>query len=160
MKLPTSLLLLAFSALPLAGAEKRLTRMETAPELSIAFVDVAPGTGTLTTAGNDGWLDVRQVSYKPGSREPVTRMRRQFGIRILRAGEVSTGTARITARLESWDGRATVRLDGRTLTAVPLLVDAHAAVGGVAVHQLEIDVPVSVPAGPLAAAIAWEVTTN
>jgi hypothetical protein len=160
MRIPAALLLLAFSALPLAGAEKRLGRTEIAPELSIAFVDVAPGTGTLTSAGSEGWLDVRQLSHKPGSREPVTRMRRQFGIRVLRAGETSTGTARISARLESWDGRATVRLDGRTLTAAPLLVDAHAAMGGVAVHQLEIEVPVSLPAGPLAAAIAWEVTTD
>jgi hypothetical protein len=159
MKLLAAFLLLAFSVLPLAAAEKRLARTET-PALTIAFVDVAPGAGTLTSAANDGWLDVRELSRKPGSREQVTRMRRQFGIRISRDGEASWGTGRITARLESWDGRATVKLDGRTLTAVPLLVDAHAVVGGVAVHQLEIEVPVSVPAGPLAASIAWEVTTD
>ncbi|HWS71046.1 MAG TPA: hypothetical protein VN605_02985 [Thermoanaerobaculia bacterium] len=159
MKHLATILLLAFSALPLAAAEKRLARVE-AQTLSIAFVDVAPGAGTLTSADNDGWLDVRELSHKPGSREQVTRMRRQFGIQIVRAGDITNGTARITARLESWDGRATVRLDGRVLTAVPVDVDAHAAVGSISVHQLEIEVPVSVPAGPLAASISWEVTTD
>jgi hypothetical protein len=159
MKPLATILLLAFSALPLAAAEKRLARTET-EALSIAFVDVAPGAGTLTAADNDGWLDVHELTHKPGSREQVTRMRRQFGIQIVRAGAITNGTARITARLESWDGRATVRLDGRVLTAVPVLVDGHAAVGSIAVHQLEIEVPVSVPAGPLAASIGWEVTTD
>lgn len=152
--------LAALSALPLAAAEKRLARTET-QTLSIAFVDAASSVGgTLTTANNDGWLDVQQLAHKPGSREAVTRTRKQFGIRIVQAGSLTPGTARITARLESWDGRATVKLDGRVLTAAPLVVDAHAAVGGVAMHQLEIEVPVSVAAGPLAASIAWEVTTD
>ncbi|MCU1349391.1 MAG: hypothetical protein JWO56_2421, partial [Acidobacteria bacterium] len=165
MKTLTSLLLTLtvtlIGATPMQAAGKRMARAETATgTLSIAFVDVAAGPGTLTATANDGWLDVPNVSHKPGSREAVTRIRRQFGIRIVHAGEVAIGTARITARLESWDGRATVRLDGRPLTAVPLLVDAHAPVGSVTVHQLEIEVPVSVPAGPLAASIAWEVTTD
>jgi predicted secreted protein len=159
MKSLAAILLLAFSALSLAAAEKRVARTETST-LAIAFVDVAPAAGTLTAADNDAWLEVHALSHKPGSREAVTRMRRQVGVRIVRSGETAVGTARITARLESWDGRATVRIDGRTLTAAPLLVDAHAAVGAVAVHQLEIEVPVSVPAGPLAASIAWEVTTD
>lgn len=159
MKFLATILLLAFSALPLAAAEKRLARTGT-QALSISFVDVAPGAGTLTSADNDGWLDVHQLTHKPGSHDDVTRMRRQFGIRIVRADAMATGTARITARLESWDGRATVRLDGRVLTAVPVVVDAHAAVGSVVVHRLEIEVPINAPAGPLAASIAWDVTTD
>lgn len=159
MKPLATLLLLAFSALSLAAAEKRVARTETTA-LAIAFVDVASANGSLTTADNDAWLEVRTLSHQPGSHERVTRLRRQVGIRIVGKGEVAAGTARISARLESWDGRATVRIDGRTLTAAPLLVDAHAAIGAVAVHQIEIEVPVSVPAGPLAASIAWEVTTD
>jgi hypothetical protein len=163
MRTFSTLLLAATIALAPASAfagGKRIANGEVQGTLSIAFVDVSAGPGTLTAADNDGWLDVPGLSHKPGSHEPVTRVRRQFGIRVLRAGQAGWGTARITARLESWDGRATVRLDGRPLTAAPLVVDAHAAVGSVAVHQLEIEIPVSVPAGSLATSIAWDVTTD
>jgi hypothetical protein len=40
------------------------------------------------------------------------------------------------------------------------LIDARASVGAMTIHTLEIDVPDSVAAGPLAASISWEVTTQ
>jgi hypothetical protein len=87
-------------------------------------------------------------------------VRRQIGIRIVRSDGTAWGTARVEARLESTDGREKVWIDGQPLTTVPLVVEAHAAVGAVTVHRIEIEVPENVPAGAISASIGWDVTTE
>jgi hypothetical protein len=113
----------------------------------------------MTTAGNEAWVDLHTVTHL-GHREQVTRIRQRFGVRVVRAGGVSFGSAVITARLESWDGRSSVRLNGRPITSVPMTVDAHAEVGTTKFYDLEIEVPTTVADGPLSASIEWEVTTE
>lgn len=128
--------------------------------LTIAFVDGDSSQGSMLPAGNDAWLDLKSVKRMGSSNEKVIRTRHRFGVRVVRAGGMAGGTAVITALLDSWDGRASYRLDGKPLTMAPLVVDAHAAVGTVAFHTLDIEVPVSVAEGPLAASITWQVTTE
>jgi hypothetical protein len=53
-----------------------------------------------------------------------------------------------------------VRIDGQPLSSTPVVVSTRAAVGALSIHTLEIEVPESVAAGPLAASISWEVTTQ
>jgi hypothetical protein len=155
----TALLLCSALSLPLHAGRRRAVAV---PEnaLSITFVDAPSSNSKVTASGTDAWLDLDTVSQRATSRERSIKVRRQFGIRIDRAGAIAAGTAIVTARLESWDGRASVRIDGRPLTAAPFVVNRHAAVGAVTYHTLEIEVPETVPEGPLAAAIAWEVTTE
>ena len=158
--LRTLAILVIIAALPAMAAGRRRAVAPPDDSLSIAFVEAGSGDGSLTGAGSEAWLDLKSVNGLGKSRERVTRIRRRIGVRVMRSGGVAWGTAVITARLESWDGRATFRLDGRSLTAIPIVVDAHAAVGTVVYHTLEIEVPISMPEGPLAASIAWEVTAE
>ncbi|MBV8544783.1 MAG: hypothetical protein JO093_05455 [Acidobacteria bacterium] len=152
-----AMVLLVSAALPVR-AERRRSAAPPEQALSIVFVEAGPGDASLKAAGSEAWLDLNAVNHQGNSRS--TRLRRTFGIRIERAGNATAGTAAIVARLESWDGRATYRLDGRPLTAAPFIVDAHAAVGTVTVHTLDIEIPIEAAAGPLAASIAWEVNSN
>lgn len=77
-----------------------------------------------------------------------------IGVRLThRSG--ATGFARLRASVAG-DGRAAVRVDGLTLTSVPRLVEARAAVGGTGRHRIEIVVPASAPEGALATSIVWE----
>ena len=125
--------------------------------LSIEFVELRTGP-SLVVAGSDAWMDVETVSRQPGtSGGNVVRVRRQFGIRIVRAG-VALGAATVTARLESPDGRSAVRVDGQLLTNAPVVISARVPIGTVTSHGLEIEVPDSVSAGPLAVSISWEVS--
>jgi hypothetical protein len=149
--------LLLSAALPLR-AERRRAAAPPEETLSIAFVEVGSGDESLKAAGSEAWLELNAVIHSGNER--TTRLRRRIGIRIERAGNATAGTAVIVARLESWDGRATYRLDGRPLTAAPFIVDAHAAVGTVTVHTLDIEIPTEAAAGPLAASVAWEVNRN
>ena len=158
MKIIALALCLAAS-LPLYAARRRAAAPPSAA-LSIEFVDVPAAGTTLIAAGSDAWVDMKTVSQQAGSMGKSVRVRRQFGIRILRAGGVSWGTATVTVRLNSPDGRSSVRIDGQVLSSTPVVVSARAAVGALSINTLEIEVPESVAAGPLAASISWEVTTQ
>jgi hypothetical protein len=158
LKIVVLALCLAVS-LPLQ-ADRRHAAAPPADALSIQFVDVPAAGATLMTAGSDAWVDLKSLSQQAGSTGKSIRVRRQFGIRLIRAGGVSWGTATVTARLESPDGRSSLRIDGRPVAAAPVVIDARAAVGATTIHTLEIEVPDSVPSGPLAASISWEVTTQ
>ncbi|MGA8806815.1 MAG: hypothetical protein WB973_02985 [Thermoanaerobaculia bacterium] len=155
----TALALCIAVSLPLYAARQRAAAppVET---LSIEFVDVPAAGAALIAAGADAWIDLRTVSQRAGSTGKSMRVRRQFGIRLLRAGAVSWGTAIVTARLNSQDGRSSVRIDGKPVAGMPVVIDARASVGAMTIHTLEIEVPDSVAEGPLSASISWDVTTQ
>jgi hypothetical protein len=163
MKTRVKILALALclaASLPLYAGRRRSTAPPAAA-LSIEFVDVPAVAGsTLIAAGSDAWVDLSAVSRQAGSTETSVRVRQQFGVRIVRAGSTSWGTATITARLDAPDGRSSLRIDGRPLTGTPMVVEARAAVGALTIHTLEIEVPGSAAPGPLAASISWEATAQ
>jgi hypothetical protein len=128
--------------------------------LSIEFVDVAGEGSAFMAAGSDAWLETDAVSKRAGSTGRSTRVRRRFGVRILRAGAVSWGTATVTARLSSPDGRSSMTIDGQRLGSTAIVVNPRAAVGTMTIHTLEIEVSDSVAEGPLSASISWEATTQ
>jgi hypothetical protein len=147
-------------ALPASAARKRAVAPVAGDTITIVFVSAPAGDESFTSAGGDAWLDVKDVAHHGGAREHSTRVQRRFGIRLVRTSNSSQGTAAITAHLEASDGRTSIRLDGKTLTTGPIVVDAHAAIGAVSFHTLEIEVSDAVAPGPIAASIAWEVNAQ
>lgn len=144
-------------AMPLhAGRRRAVAPPNTA--LSIEFVHIPAPGATLIASGSDAWLDVNTISQEAGVMGKALRVRRQFGLRVLRAGGGSWGSAIVTARLGSLDGRSSLRIDGQPLTSTPIVIDSNAAVGVTAVHTMEIEISDTVAAGPLESSIAWEVT--
>jgi hypothetical protein len=129
-----------------AGGRRRsaATSPSVRDEVSIAFVGVTGG-------GREAVMDAGRVAQ--------FRTRRVFGIRLDAPG-ASSGTATLRAYLESFDGRATVRIDGITLGLVPRVIDAQAPLGSITMHTLEIEIPPTVPEGAFASAVRWDVTTN
>src|SRR3954453_251907 len=152
-----AIVLLVSATLPLT-AQRRRAAAPPEETLSIVFVEAGSSDASLKAAGSEAWLDLNAVTHEGSARS--TKLRRKFGIRIERAGNATAGTAAIVARLEAWDGRATYRLDGRPLTAAPFVVDAHAAVGTVTIHTLDIEIPTEAAAGSLSASVTWEVNSN
>jgi hypothetical protein len=152
-------LLAVVMALPASAARRRSAAPVVSDALSIVFID--GGTdASFTSAGTDAWLDVKDVAHNAGSGRRGTRVQRRIGIRVVRTSGTATGTATVTARLDSSDGRTSMRLDGKPLTEAMLIVDPHAAIGSVAFHILEIEVSDAIAPGPIAAAITWEVTAQ
>jgi hypothetical protein len=130
------------------------------PALSIQFVDVATEGAVFMAAGSDAWIDTDAMSKRAGSTGQSMRVRSRFGVRILRAGAMSWGTATVTARLNSPDGRSSITIDGQRLGNMAIVVSPRAAVGTVTIHTIEIEVSDSVAEGPLSASIHWEVTAQ
>lgn len=147
-------------ALPLQAERRRAVAAAQPDALSIQFVDVPAAEPSLFAVGSDAWVDMKTLSKHAGSTGTSMNVRRRFGVRVLRAGGVSWGTATITARLESQDGRSSLRIDGQPLGSTPVVIERRATVGAMTIHTLDIEVTDSVAAGPLMASIAWEVTTQ
>lgn len=153
-------LLAALLALPASAERRRPAAPVVSEALAIVFVDAPAADAGFAAAGGEAWLDVKDLAHLAGSHERGTRVQKRFGVRVVRTGNAASGTAMITARLESSDGRTSMRLDGKPLTAAPAVVDAHAAIGAVTFHTIEIEITDAVPAGPIAASISWEVTAQ
>jgi hypothetical protein len=142
MKTLLSILLAALLAAPASAGGRRRTAVS-APGggVTIAFVGVSMGSGA------DAVLDAGRLSKT---------QRRTFGIRLDGPGK----TATLRASLETVDAQCTVRVDGIVLGLAPKTIAAHAPLGSVATHTLEIEVLASAPEGAFAAAVRWEVSTN
>ena len=136
------ILLAALLAAPAsAGGRRRAAVSAPRDEMTIAFVGVTAGGGA------DALIDAG----------PTSRLRRRaFGIRVDGPGR----TATLRASLESFDGRCIVRVDGIELGTAPKVIAAHAPLGSVTNHTLEIVVPASAPEGAFAASVRWEVSND
>jgi hypothetical protein len=139
--------LLILSMPAIAGGRRR-TAASPAPaeEMTIVFVG-------LSSNGSDALYDAGVASRPRGV------IVRTFGIRI-DAGTRMTGTAVLRAWLVSNDGRSTIRIDGKLLGSQPQIIDAHAPLGHVTTHRLEIEVPAGVAEGSFGSSIRWEGSTE
>jgi hypothetical protein len=154
--LAITLLVLLASTRPARAEKRRATAPPADDSVNIAFIDVDSNDASMTAAGSEAWLDLKTVTHAGAAGERMTIIRRRIGIRLVRTNALASGTATISVRLESWDGRATYRIDGKQLSSAPVTIDTRLAVGPVTVHTLEIDIPVSAAEGALAASMHWE----
>jgi hypothetical protein len=119
---------------------------------------VAVGTIEDTAPGGANVLELGAVSYVPrsdgaraGARK-VTVLRRIVTVRI---GTARTGFAPLRASVSGDDGRCRIRVDGKTLTAVPQVIDPLAPLGQAVSHVIEIEIAATAAEGPLSASISW-----
>jgi hypothetical protein len=109
------------------------------------------------TPGGTNVLELGRVSYQPPSHgrrrtSPVTILRRIVTVRI---GAGRTGFAPLRAALQGGDGRCRIRVDGKTLTAIPQVIDPLAPLGQPVPHVIEIEIAATTAEGPVAASISW-----
>lgn len=132
-----------------AGGRQRVLAASAPREaLAITFLDAGAAM-----------VDAGTIVWHGGSKRSVVTTRR-VSMRIGDASRESRGTATVRAYLETPDPRATIRIDGITLTNAPRIIHANAPIGIAFTQRVEIEVPVTAPEGPLQATIAWEVTTD
>jgi hypothetical protein len=149
-----ALLLAIVSSEANAATRRRATSAPVDPDaITISFTP-ADGIRTMTWTA----LDVGTLARRERARG--ARVVRNVAVGVDRISGVKGGTATLRAHVEFSDGRAIVRVNGITLGPAPAVIDAHAPIGDSIVHHIEIEVPASVPAGEVASAIRWEVTTN
>jgi hypothetical protein len=112
--------------------------------------------------GGKNVLELGKVSYRPGTdgtgrppgrgSSPVTILRRVVTVRI---GTGRTGFAPLRASLQADDGRCRIRVDGKTLTAAPQVIDPLAPRGQPVRHVIEIEIAATAAEGPVSASMSW-----
>ena len=135
------ILLAVLLAAPASAGGRRRAVSAPSGELAIAFVSVTAGSGA------DALIDAGRLSRV---------QRRLFGIRLDGPGK----TATLRASLETLDPHCIVRVDGIVLGTAAKVIAAHATIGSVTTHTLEIEVPASAPEGTFAASLRWDVSTD
>ena len=145
----TMLLALTLSAGSIVSAAPRRRAVAPVPdELTITFVSRA------------GLLDLGTVTHTGRYAERGRTVRSEtVTMRVDRRGG-SRGTASLRAYLAAPDARCTIRIDGQLVGAVPIVIDPQIPIGAVTSHRIDIEVPVTAAAGPLATTIGWEASTN
>jgi hypothetical protein len=128
-----------------AGDRRRVRAVSPpAPPLSFTFLD-------------GGLLDAGTIAGRGGKQRSTITVKT---VRLRIGDAASRGTVTVRAFLETPDPRCTIRIDGLPLTTAPRVIRRNAPVGVAFTHRIEYEVPISVPDGPLQAAIGWEATSE
>src|SRR5436305_3591026 len=104
-------------------------------------------------------VDLGTIAHKSSRDWRMTRTSEEIGVRI-DGQTILSQRAVLRASLPNADARFTVRIDGITLGAMPVVVDPRASIGVTTIHRIEIEVPASAPEGSLMTSINWEVVTQ
>jgi hypothetical protein len=154
MRLPITLLALLPAVADVAAAPARLTRP--VEEFQVVFLEGDDRAPVRRGAHDDATIDVGRVvaGRCPPHHCVSTVVRRRFRVRV--DGRSTTARfVRMHAFVQNEMPGHRVRINGRLLTSVPLLIDAAAPLGVPVAHTIEIEVPTSEPAGLLAQNIVW-----
>lgn len=154
MRLLITLLAVSTAVADVAAAPARPARP--VEELQLVFLQGDDRAPVRQNASDDASLDVGRVVAGRCRARPCTTtlVQRRFRVRV--DGRSTTARfARVQAFVQNDMPGQRVRIDGRLLTSVPQLIDASVPVGIAVAHTLEIEVPVSEPAGLLAQNIVW-----
>jgi hypothetical protein len=156
-----AVLLLAALAAPPAVKRKPIVSAAVAAALDRKGNDIeiiVVGDAEDGQSAGSNVLELGRVSYQPPSHggrrggPPVSIVRRTVTVRI---GAGRTGFAPLRAALSGSDGRCRIRVDGRTLTTVPQVIDPLAPLGQPVAHVVEIEIADTAAEGPVSASIAW-----
>jgi hypothetical protein len=136
--------------------------------LWVNFVSVPKGAPVRSIAGQ-GTLELGRMSYLSGVSEEGITVRRQartftistrFGLLV--GDRTMHGSAKLVAVLTHLNPAIRVAVDGVNLSSSPAVVQMAIKYGAVSEHQLEIEIPTSMPetAAQVANSIAFQVFAN
>ena len=144
-----------FVAPAMFGAAKRRAIASPIPkdELSITFVRANGGDAI---GGN---VDIGSIAHRNSRDWRTTRTIESVGVRIDGKRDAAPRYAVLRASLMNAGANITIRIDGITLGAMPVVIDTHAAIGATTPHRIEIEIPADAPEGALLTSIGWEAVT-
>jgi hypothetical protein len=154
MRILITLLAALAASTDVAAAPTRLARP--AEEFQLVFLDGDDRAPVRQSSHDDASIDVgRVVAGRCKSRHCTsTTVRRRFRVRV-DGHSTSARFVRVHAFVQNEQPGHKVRIDGRLLTSVPQLIDASVPLGLAIAHTLEIEVPLSEPAGLIAQNVVW-----
>jgi hypothetical protein len=148
----TWLFLLAITTTPALAAVPVAT-VGPASALTVRFVPI--DSSIPNGPGSAAFLDFGRVSAKPGAgRRGGIVVSQRVAVRLDGPPGAPT-SARLSVALTEETPGCTVRLDGKTLSTFPRLIDPIHRVGSASVHEIEVTIPTNVPAGTVLSNLQW-----
>lgn len=148
-----------------APGPRNMTQVIAAPTITI--LPAAVGAMLRSQAANSASLDLGRVSYFRGTSIPggssqkksgsfVTSTR--FGLRVDCPGSSPSSIVNVTmSRLDAAPSHA-ISIDGTTVRPVAQTLVHSMPCGSAGEHRLDVEVPVSTPAGSIGSIVAFEAT--
>lgn len=162
-------LLASGSAFAQVSGARRTVAPVTAASAAPAITILAAPTGALVRsegAGNTA-LDLGRVSYFRGASAPGESSRKtsgsfvistQFALRVDCPGSSPASLVSVTMSRTDADPTHVLAIDGIQLGTSPQPLAGSMPCGSSGEHRLDVEVPVSTPAGSIASTIAFEAT--
>jgi hypothetical protein len=153
-----------------AGIPRTVTPAIAAPGTP-AITILAAATGALlrNQAAGNASLDLGRVSYFTGTSSPGASSRKNSGLLVISTrfalkidcpGSMASSKVKVTvARLDAAVSHA-IRIDGTTLGSMGRTLAEFMSCGSAAEHRLDMEVPVSTPAGSIGSTVAFVATLN
>jgi hypothetical protein len=109
-------------------------------------------------AAGDALVHIGSVSARPGAghRSGAIVVRQRVGLRL----DGQYASARVSVALAAETPGCTVRVDGIVLSTIPRVINPVHRVGATVVHEIEMTIPASVPAGPFLSNLQWFAETD
>jgi hypothetical protein len=124
-----------------------------ASALTVSFVPL--DSATRSVGGGDAVADFGAVSANHGAgRTRGIVVRRRVAVRI-DSRLATTSSARLSVALIAEMPGSTVRVDGVTVSTVPRMIQPVHRIGTAVVHEIEMTIPASVPAGSFHNDLQW-----
>ena len=104
-------------------------------------------------AAGDAFVHIGSVSAHPapGRKNAPIVVRQSVGLRL----DGQYASARVSVALAVETPGCVVRVDGLTLSTVPRMINPVHRVGATVVHEIEMTIPASVPAGAFLSNLQW-----
>jgi hypothetical protein len=151
-----------------AGGPRTITPIVAAPSAPMITI-LAAATGALvrSQAAGNASLDLGRVSYFKATSAPGESSRKNYGSFVISTrfalkvdcpGSSSSSQVNVTmSRLDAAASHA-ITIDGSTLGSAPQTLVQSMPCGSGGEHRLEVEVPVSTPAGSIGSTVAFVAT--
>jgi hypothetical protein len=148
-----------------AGAPRTITPVVAAPAApTITILSAATGVLVRSLGAANASLDLGGVSYFKGTSAPGESSRRnsrsfvistRFALKVDCPGSLSSSRVDVTmSRLDAAASHA-IAIDGTTVGSSPQILSQSMPCGSGGEHRLDVEVPVSTPAGPIGSTVAF-----
>jgi hypothetical protein len=136
---------------------------------AITILAAASGALVRSQEASAASLDLGRVSYFKGTAAPGQSSRKssksfaistRFGLRVDCPGRSSSSNVNVTvSRLDGANSHA-ITIDGTTLGSAAQTLVQSMPCGSAGEHRLEVEIPVSTPAGSIGSTVAFVATLN
>lgn len=161
------LLACAASGQPSGGPRSASLEWTASAAPTITILPASTGGLVRSEATGKASLDLGRVSYFRGAAAPGASSKKNSGALVISTRFAlkvdcpgSSSSAHVNVSMSRTDAAAThaLTIDGIRLGATPQILDLSMPCGSRSEHRLEVEVPVSTPAGPIGSNVAFEAT--